>query len=78
VPAESIVIRDGRSYLAALDGERVELVPVTTGRRQGGRVEVLDHLNAGQRVAVRGAGFLSDGDLVRVVDADTDATLSRR
>jgi len=78
VPAESIVIRDGRSYLAALDGERVELVPVTTGRREDGRVEVLDHLTAGQRVAVRGAGFLSDGDLVRVVDADNDATLSRR
>jgi RND family efflux transporter MFP subunit len=76
VPAASIVIRDGRSYLAALDGDRVELVPVTTGRRQGGRVEVLDHLNAGQRVAVRGAGFLGDGDLVRVVDQQADSAAS--
>jgi RND family efflux transporter MFP subunit len=78
VPAESIVIHDGRSYLAQLNGERVELVPVTTGRREGGRTEVLDHLAAGQPVAVRGAGFLSDGDLVRVVPAEAESTVSQR
>jgi RND family efflux transporter MFP subunit len=78
VPAESIVIHDGRSYLAQLDGERVELVPVNTGRREGGRTEVLDHLAAGQPVAVRGAGFLSDGDLVRVVPAEAESTVSQR
>lgn len=78
VPAESVVIHDGRSYLAALDGDRVELVPVTTGRRENGRVEVLEHLAPGQPVAVRGAGFLSDGDLVRVVAPEAESTVSNR
>jgi RND family efflux transporter MFP subunit len=78
VPAESIVIRDGRSYVAQLDGDHVEFVAVTTGRREASRVEVLDHLVAGQPVAVRGAGFLGDGDLVRVAPADASSTLSHR
>ena len=32
-------------------------------------VEVLQGLKVGQQVVVQGAGFLSDGDRVRVVDA---------
>ena len=77
VPAESVVIHDGRSYVARLDGERVQLVAVTTGRRTAERVEVLEHLAAGQTVAVSGAGFLNDGDLVSIAAEATAATPSR-
>jgi RND family efflux transporter MFP subunit len=68
VPGESVVIRDGRSYVFRLDGNRVQRVAVATGRRQDERVEVTQGLQAGQRVAVRGAGFLSDGDTVQVAE----------
>jgi RND family efflux transporter MFP subunit len=68
VPGESVVIRDGRSYVFRLDGPRVQRVAVTTGRRQDNLVEITQGLQAGQRVALRGAGFLSDGDTVQVAE----------
>jgi RND family efflux transporter MFP subunit len=68
VPGESVVIRDGRSYVFRLDGNRVQRVAVATGRRQDKLVEITQGLQAGQRVAVRGAGFLSDGDTVQVAE----------
>ena len=81
VPAASVVIRDGRSYVFGLqafekavdrDTVRVVLRPVTVGRRQGSQVEIVQGLAAGGRVAVQGAGFLNDGDAVRI--APTPAT----
>ncbi|MBS0398258.1 MAG: efflux RND transporter periplasmic adaptor subunit [Proteobacteria bacterium] len=68
VPAESVVIRDGRSYVMRLDGSRAKQVPVTTGRREGSCTEILKGLSAGDAVVVRGAGFVSDNDLVHVID----------
>jgi RND family efflux transporter MFP subunit len=70
VPAESVVIRDGRNYVVALEDTgstpKVSLLPVTIGRREGREVEVARGLDAHQRVVVRGAGLLNDGDFVRV------------
>lgn len=66
VPAASIIVRDGRSYVAALDGTRVRLVPVVAGRRNGERTEIVEGVRAGDTVAVRGAGFLNDRDVVTV------------
>lgn len=67
VPAESVVIRDGRSYVMRLDGSRAQQVPVTTGRREGPYTEILKGLSAGDAVVVRGAGFVTDNDLVHIV-----------
>jgi RND family efflux transporter MFP subunit len=70
VPAESVVIRDGRSYLLKLaDGgttPRVTLQAVTVGRRQGGEMEILQGVGERDVVVVQGAGFLNDGDIVRL------------
>jgi len=77
VPAESVVIRDGRNYVVALDGPgttpKVSLRPVTIGRREGREVEVARGIGADQRVVVRGAGLLNDGDVVRVASAAADS-----
>jgi RND family efflux transporter MFP subunit len=77
VPAESVVIRDGRNYVVALDGAgatpKVSLLPVTVGRREGREVEVARGIGADQRVVVRGAGLLNDGDVVRVMDSSADS-----
>jgi RND family efflux transporter MFP subunit len=74
VPAECVVIRDGRSYVAMATAAsavtRVTLQAVTVGRRQGGDVEILDGLPVQARVIVQGAGFLNDGDTVRRADGD--------
>lgn len=71
VPAASVVIRDGRSYVltlrgAAADNFAASLQPVVTGRRQGLDVEIVQGLVETDSVAVDGAGFLNDGDLVRI------------
>jgi len=67
VPAESVVIRDGRSYVMRLDGTRARQVAVTTGRREGSYTEILSGIAAGDTVVVRGAGFINDNDVVNVV-----------
>lgn len=75
VPAVSVVIRDGRSYVAKLSsGNRVNLQPVTVGRREGNAVEIVSGIAIGDQVVVQGAGFLIDGDLVRIASAAAAAT----
>lgn len=73
VPAECIVIRDGRTYVMMLpsSGERsiVRLRGVTTGRRHGDGVEITRGLARAERLVRRGAAFLDDGDMVDIVDA---------
>jgi multidrug efflux pump subunit AcrA (membrane-fusion protein) len=70
VPAESVVIRDGRSYVATVTEvggvPRVRMQAVTVGRRQGGDAEITQGLNPDEQVIVQGAGFLNDGDVVRL------------
>ncbi len=67
VPAVSVVIRDGRSYVPKLSGaDRVALQAVTVGRRQGDAVEIVSGIVPGDKVVVQGAAFLNDGDVVRV------------
>ncbi|PWS35706.1 efflux RND transporter periplasmic adaptor subunit [Falsiroseomonas bella] len=71
VPQAALLFREGRPAVMVLQGEHVELRPVTTGHRQDGLVEVTSGLAAGERVVVAGAGFLSDGDRVRVAAGET-------
>ena len=72
VPQAAIVPRDGFNHLLVLQpDQRVSQLKIQTGRRVGDRVEVLTKLPADARVVVQGAGFLNDGDLVRVVDTPT-------
>jgi RND family efflux transporter MFP subunit len=81
VPSSSVVIRDGRSYVFVLTGDdgaaRVAATQVEVGRRVGAGVEIRGGLEAGARVAAQGAGFLNDGDVVRVVAAPNPALSAR-
>ena len=78
MPHEAILFREGRPAVFVLsgDGDRVELRPLATGRRREGVVEVTEGLAPGERVVVSGAGFLSDGDRVRVA-GDHQAAAAR-
>ena len=67
VPQRALVVRDGFNYLFRLgEGNRVRQLKVQTGRLAGDWVEVVSGLPADARIVVNGAGFLNDGDLVRV------------
>jgi len=71
VPQEAIVLREGRSAVFVLPegSDRVVLRPIVTGARHDGMVQVTEGLTAEEPVVVAGAGFLTDGDRVRVADA---------
>ncbi|WP_077002597.1 efflux RND transporter periplasmic adaptor subunit [Variovorax sp. KK3] len=70
VPQAAVVPRDGFNHLLLLQPDsRVAQLKVDTGRRVGDRIEITSKLPDDARVVVQGAGFLNDGDLVRVVDA---------
>ena len=70
VPQQSVVVRDGFSYVFRLNtDQRVSQIKLQTGRRVGDQVEVLDGLSADAVLVARGAGFLNDGDLVKVAPA---------
>lgn len=70
VPAAAVVPRDGFNTVMLLQADsRVQMRKVQAGRRIGERIEITAELPADARVVTEGAGFLNDGDLVRVVDA---------
>jgi RND family efflux transporter MFP subunit len=68
VPQQSVVIRDGFSYVFHLniDG-RVAQTKVQTGRRVGDRIEIVSGITPDATLAASGAAFLNEGDLVKVV-----------
>jgi RND family efflux transporter MFP subunit len=70
VPAGCVVIRDGRSYLVVIKDDSatpaVSMQAVTVGRRQDRDVEIVEGLSEGVKVVVQGAGFLNEGDVVRI------------
>ncbi len=68
VPASSVVFREGapQAFVLAEGQSRVAMRRLVAGARQDGMVEILEGLRAGERVVTAGAGFLADGDLVRI------------
>ena len=70
VPAASVLVRDGFSYLFKLGADnKVSLAKVETGRREGDRIEITDGLAADETVVDTGVGFLADGDLVALTQS---------
>jgi RND family efflux transporter MFP subunit len=75
VPAQSIVIRDGHTYVLKFKGDgsnKVERLAVVTGRRQGTDIEIVNGVAPSDQVVVLGAGFLNEGDTVRVASSAAD------
>lgn len=70
LPQSAVQLRDGFSYVMRMGSDnRIIQTKVTTRRRSGDRIEIVDGLVAEDRVVVMGGSFLGDGDLVRVSEA---------
>jgi len=70
VPRESVVFRDGFPYVFTVgEGGVVGQRRIDAGASYGDRIEVRSGLSMTDRIVVRGAGFLGDGDIVKVVAA---------
>jgi RND family efflux transporter MFP subunit len=66
-PLMAVVYREGKPGLYVIDpSKRVRFVQVVTGARVADRVELVSGVTQGATIAVQGAGFLGDGDLVEV------------
>ncbi|MDR6673217.1 efflux RND transporter periplasmic adaptor subunit [Xanthomonas sp. 1678] len=73
IPSAAIVQRDGHSYVFIVDAkQQAQRRRVRSGQVVQGRTEIVEGLKEGERVVVKGAGFLGEGDRVRVV-ADAKA-----
>lgn len=69
LPQTAVVLREGFAYVFRRDGaERVAQTKVVLGRRLGERVEIVSGLAPEASVVENGAGFLADGDVVKIVD----------
>lgn len=70
VPAKSVVIRDGHNYVFVISndasGAKASMREVQVGQIQGGVAQILSGISVGERIVAQGAGFLHDGDSVRV------------
>ncbi|MEQ9105030.1 MAG: efflux RND transporter periplasmic adaptor subunit [Rhodothermales bacterium] len=66
VPAEAVLVRQGRDLVFVVKDGRAQWTYVTTGRRSGGLVEILDPLQPGDSLAVAGHHALSHDARVTV------------
>jgi RND family efflux transporter MFP subunit len=78
VPAPSVVMQDGYSYVFVLkDGDKVERRRVQAANVRGTDMELTSGVQPGERIAVKGAGFLKDGDTVAIAkDAEAPTALA--
>jgi len=75
VPQSAVLMRDGFAYVFTVDeANKVKQTKVSIGRRSGELIEITDGLDPASRIVVTGAGFLTDGDTVRVVEANSALT----
>ena len=69
LPRQSVVFRDGYPYVFVLGNDnRVAQRRIELGSAQQNLFEIRSGVTAADRVVVRGAGFLGDGDVVAVTE----------
>ena len=66
VPSDSLVIKDGKTWVFRVKNNAAEQVLVNIGRRQQNEIEILSGIKNGDTVILEGAGFLNDGDKISV------------
>ncbi len=74
LPEAAVVLRPAGSVVYVIEGEdggRARSRRVQTGERLDGEVEIVAGLRGGERIALDGAAWLSDGAPVSVVPAET-------
>jgi RND family efflux transporter MFP subunit len=75
VPQTAVIVRDGFSYVYRVgQDKRVSQLKVQTGRVVGDHIEIQSGVKPEDQLVASGGSFLSDGDLVRVVEAPATGT----
>ncbi len=66
VPELAVVSEGDRAFVFAVEGGKAKRIPVRTGIKQNGLVEVLDGIRPGQRIVTEGVVKITDGQPVRL------------
>ncbi len=69
VPALCVVLRPSGEVVYTITGNTAHAVPVKTGERQGGMVEITSGLKGDETLAADGASYLADGAAVKTASA---------
>lgn len=70
IPLRALVWREARAHVFKVSADNlVSLTEIRIGRGTSDNVEVLQGLDAGDRIVTHGAGLLNDGDVVNVETA---------
>ncbi|HCU52999.1 MAG TPA: hypothetical protein DIC36_01490 [Gammaproteobacteria bacterium] len=76
VPETAVVLRPAGSVVYRIEGDTAHEQVVKTGILRDGRMEILSGLKSGETIAVDGAGLLSEGAKVRIMNAAPAAKTS--
>jgi RND family efflux transporter MFP subunit len=74
VPVISVVRRPAGELVYVINGDKAEARLVEKGHHQDGLVEIISGLQGGETVAVDGAGFLTDGAIVKIEKPTVEST----
>ncbi len=66
VPSLCVVLRPAGEVVYVIEGDKARAVPVQTGVRQDGMVEITSGLKGDETLAADGASYLTDGAAVKV------------
>ncbi|MEJ2079744.1 MAG: efflux RND transporter periplasmic adaptor subunit, partial [Acidobacteriota bacterium] len=69
IPKRAIVEEDGESFVFVAHENEVTRVRVQLGYQNGGSIEILNGVAAGDSVVVAGQGGLKEGSKIRLVEA---------
>ena len=68
VPSDAILTSSDKQYVYIVDGDTARRADITTGLTGSGLTEVTSGLAAGEQLVTVGQQYLSDGDIVRIVE----------
>ena len=66
VPEQSVVLRPAGKVVYAINDGKAQQRVVETGTKQAGMIEIIKGIQAGETVALDGAGFLTNGAAVNI------------
>ncbi|MCX7772665.1 MAG: efflux RND transporter periplasmic adaptor subunit, partial [Clostridia bacterium] len=67
-PLSSILSSEGRNYVYTVHNQSAEKTPVTTGIIDGDRVEILEGLDEGDLLVVKGQQYLRQNDSITITE----------
>ncbi|MGI5901493.1 MAG: efflux RND transporter periplasmic adaptor subunit [Desulfitobacteriia bacterium] len=70
VPAEAVVFQNGKNVVFVVENNKAREREVTLGLENGRQIEILEGLQAGDVIVIKGMNFVSDGAEIKIIELD--------